>query len=54
MREFLFSLKVGQVIVVSPDFEGNRVSFKVVVKGFEGSYDGQEFFVMDVVVLFGW
>ena len=51
-REFLFSAKVGQIIVVGPDFEGNRVSFKVVAKGFEGLYNGQEFFVMDVVVLF--
>ena len=54
MREFLFSLKVGQVVVVSPDFEGNRVSFKVVAKGFKCPYDGQKFFVMNVVVLFGW
>ena len=54
MREFLFGLKVGKVVVVSPDFEGNRVSFEVVSKGFEGLHDGQEFFVMDVVVLFGW
>ena len=40
--------------MVGPDFEGDRVAFQVVSKCFEGSYDGQEFFVVNVIVLFHW
>ena len=52
--EFLFSVEVGEVIMVSPDFEGNFVAFEVVSEVFKGADDGEEFFVMNVVIEFGW
>ena len=40
--------------MVGPDFERLRMSFKVVAEVFKGADDGEEFFVVDIVVLFGW
>ena len=53
-REFLFSAEVGEVIMVSPDFEGYFVAFEVVSEVFKGADDGEEFFVMNVIIEFGW
>jgi len=40
--------------MVCPDFKGFGVSFKVVAEGFKSTDNGEEFFIMDVIVLFGW
>ena len=53
-RELLFSAEVGEVIMVSPDFEGYVGAFEVVSEVFEGADDGEEFFVMNVVIEFCW
>ena len=50
----LFGVEVDEIIVVCPDFKGFRVSFEVVVEGFESANNGKEFFIVDVIVLFGW
>ena len=52
--EFLFSAEIGEVIMVSPDFEGYFVAFEVVSEVFQGADDGEEFFIMNVVIEFGW
>ena len=50
----LFGMEIDEVIVVRPDFEGFRMSFEVMAEGFKSANDSQEFFIMDVVILFGW
>ena len=50
----MLGTEVSEVVVVGPDFKCLGVPFEVVTEGFESAYDGQEFFVVDVVVLFGW
>ena len=52
-RESLFHTKVDEVIVICPDLKGFRVFFKVVAEGFKGMDDGKEFFVVNVIILFG-
>ena len=49
----LFCVEVGKIVIICPDFKKNRVSFKVMLKGFKGMNDGKKFLVMDVVVLLG-
>ena len=51
--KFLFCVEVGKVVIICSDFEMNRVSFKVMLKGFKGMNDGKEFLVMDVIILLG-
>jgi hypothetical protein len=51
-RKALFCAEIDKIIVVCPDFKGFRVSFKVVAKGFKGMDDSEEFFVMNIVILF--
>lgn len=53
-RYFLLGAEIGEVVMVGPDFERLRMSFKVVAEVFKGADDGEEFFVVDIVVLFGW
>ena len=53
MREFLFGVKVGKVVVVSPHLKGIGVTFEVVAEIFEGMDNGKEFFVVNIVVEFG-
>jgi hypothetical protein len=48
--EFLFGAKVGKVIMVSPNFKGNRVSFEVMTERFESTDNSKEFFVMNIVI----
>ena len=48
--EFLLCPKVGEVVVIRPDFERFRVALEVMTESFKGTNDGEEFFVMDVVV----
>ena len=48
--EFLFGTKVGKVIMVGPDLKGNRVSFEVMTERFESADNGEEFFVVNIVV----
>ena len=51
-QKSLFSAKVGKVVVVGPDFEGDRVAFEKVSEGLKGLNDSKEFFVMNIIVLF--
>jgi hypothetical protein len=51
-RELLFGAEVDEVIVVCPDFKGFGVAFKIVAEGFEGTDNGKEFFIMNIVILF--
>ena len=50
MGKFLFGSKVGKIVMIRPNFERNWMSFKEMLVCFEGTDDGQEFFIMDVVV----
>ena len=52
MREALFGVEIDEIIMVRPDFKGFRMSFEVVAEGFKSANDSQEFFVVDVVILF--
>jgi hypothetical protein len=40
--------------MVCPYFKGFGVAFEVVAEGFEGSDNSQEFFIVDIIVLFWW
>jgi hypothetical protein len=40
--------------MVGPYFKGFGVAFEVVAEGFEGSDNGKEFFIVDIIVLFRW
>jgi len=51
--KFLFGAKVGQVVMIGPDFERKGVAFEIVAERFESTDDGKEFFIMNVVILFG-
>ncbi len=51
-RELLFGTKVGEIVMVCPDFKGLRVTLKVMVEKFKGMDDSEEFLVMDIIVLF--
>ena len=51
--EFLFCPEVGKVVVVRPYFKGFRMALEVMAESFEGTNDGKEFFVVDVVVELG-
>ena len=51
--EFLLCAKVGKVIVVRPYFKGFGMALEVMAESFEGANDGEEFFVVDVVVELG-
>jgi hypothetical protein len=53
-REALFGAEIDEVIMVFPDFKGFGVSFKVVAEGFKSANNGEEFFIVDVIILFGW
>jgi hypothetical protein len=53
-RESLFGTEIDKIIVVHPDFEGFGMSFKIVVEGFKGADNGEEFFIMDIIILFSW
>ena len=50
--EFLFGVEIRKVVMVSPYFKRFWVSFKIVAESFECANDREEFFIMDVVVLF--
>src|SRR5712672_952327 len=52
--EFLLCSEVGEVIVVGPYFKGFRMTLEVMAESFEGTNDSKEYFVVDVVVEFGW
>jgi hypothetical protein len=52
-RKLLFGSKIDKIIVVCPDFKGVGMSFKVMMEGFKGTNDGEEFFIMNVIILFG-
>jgi hypothetical protein len=54
MRYLLLGAEIGEVVMVGPDFEWLRMSFEVVAEVFKGADDGKEFFIVDIVVLFGW
>lgn len=49
--KFLFGVKVGKIVMICPDFERNRVFFKVMSEGFNGMNDGKKFLIIDVIVL---
>ena len=40
MRKFLFSSEIGEVAMIRPNFERNRVPFKKVSVSFKGANDG--------------
>ena len=46
--------EVCQVLVVSKDLDGEGGSMKVVPPGFQGTDDGKELTVIDVVVSLSW
>ena len=50
--KFLFGVEIREVVMVSPYFKRFQVAFKVVAEGFKCMNDREEFFIMDVVVLF--
>jgi hypothetical protein len=50
----LFRSEICEIIVVCPYFKGCRVAFEVVVEGFKGTDNGEEFLIVNVVVLFQW
>jgi len=52
LRELLFDMEVGEIVMVCPDFKGLRVALKVMAKKFKGIDDSKEFLIMDIVVLF--
>ena len=43
-------MKVSKVVVVGPNFENLGVSFKVILPVFKGFDNGEEFFIINVVV----
>jgi hypothetical protein len=54
MGEALFGAEIDEIIMVCPDFKGFRMSFKVVAEGFKSANNGEEFLIMDIVILFSW
>ena len=54
MRQILSCAPVLKVLVIGEDFKGLREAFEVVSPGFKGTDDGEEFLVIDLVILFGW
>ena len=52
--EGLRGAEVGKVFVVSKDLNGKKGSVEVVSPGFQGTDDGKEFSVIDVIVSFCW
>ena len=49
----LRGVEVGEIFVVSKDLYGEWESMEIVLPGFQGSDDSEEFPVIDIVVLFG-
>ena len=45
-------MEVRQVLVVSEDLDGERRSMEVMFPGFQGTDNGEEFPVIDVVISF--
>ena len=52
MIEGLGGMEVGEILVVCEDLYGEWGSMEVVLPGFQGMDDGEEFPVIDVIVLF--
>ena len=52
LGKFLFGAEICEVVMVSPYFKRFWVAFKVVAEGFKCMNDHEEFFIMDVIVLF--
>ena len=52
--EGLGRTEVGKVLVVGEDLDGKWGSVEVVSPGFQGSDDGKEFPIIDVIVSFCW
>ena len=52
LGKFLFSAEIREIIIVCPYFKRFRVAFKVVAESFECVNDCEEFFIVDIVVLF--
>jgi hypothetical protein len=50
--DFLFCVKVCQVVMVCPDFKGFPVAFQVVVEEFKSMDNVKKFFIVNVVILF--
>ena len=50
----LLCAEVREVIMVCPYFKGFGVAFEIVAEGFKGTNNSEEFFIVDVVVLFRW
>jgi len=51
-RKFLFYAKVCKVVVVCPYFEGVWVAFQIVTEGLKSTYNGEEFLIVNIVILF--
>ena len=45
-------MEIHQVLVVSEDLNGEWGPMEVVPPGFQGMDDGEEFLVIDVIILF--
>jgi hypothetical protein len=45
-------MEINEVIIICPDFKGFRVSFKVMAEEFKGVNDSEEFFIINIIVLF--
>ena len=50
--EVLDLMEIHQVLVICKDLDGERGSMEVVSPGFQGTDDGEEFPIIDVVILF--
>jgi hypothetical protein len=48
----LFSEKIDQISVVSPNFRGVVPSFQVVAENFQSMDDSEEFLIMDFIIPF--
>jgi len=52
LGRFLFGVEICEIIMVSSYFKRFWVAFKVVAESFEHVNDHEEFFIVDVIVLF--
>jgi hypothetical protein len=51
--KFLFGAEILEVAMVGPNFKRFGVAFEVVAKGLKGTDNGKEFFIVNVIILFG-
>ena len=52
--EFLLCRKIDQIAMIGPNFKVIVPSFQVMAKNFQGANNGEEFFIMNFIVVFSW